>query len=279
MRRVDPEVYTEEYYLTDCTGHEEFRKSHGKQLDIALNELTKYFLINEEMRVLDIGCGRGEIVFYCSFKGARSTGIDYADASIKLADSARSKMSKKIQRNTKFIKMDAKDLKFPKSSFDLIIMSGIVEHLYPEELELVFAQIKRVLRPKGKLIVSTAPNKIFNDITYKYYCYPISTFLTSFWNKFTKSQYPNIAKPRDIRTESHYIMHINEPTFFSLRNLYKKFRFYGSIQSTNITVVKQKLSIKDSLFNLLVFMHPLSTKFPLNILFGSDFISVLTKTK
>lgn len=279
MRRVNPKVYTKKYYLTDCTGHEEFKESHGKRLDIALSELTKHFSINKEMKILDIGCGRGEIVFYCAFKGAKSTGIDYSGASIELAEYARSKMPEKIRRNTKFIKMDAKNLKFIKSSFDLIIMSGVVEHLYPEELELVFEQIKRVLKPKGKLIISTAPNRIFNEITYKYYCYPVSAFWVSLWNKLTKSKYPNIAKPHDIRTESHHIMHVNEPTFFSLNNLYKKFSFNGTIQSTNITVIKQKLSIKDSLFNLFVFLHPLSTKFPLNILFGSDFISVLTKSK
>ncbi len=279
MRRVNPKVYTKTYYLTDCAGNEEFKISYGKQLDIVSRELIKRFEVNPDMDVLDIGCGRGEMVFYCASKGAKSIGIDYADASTELANFARTKYSKKIQNKTKFIKMDAKKLSFPASSFDLIIMSGVVEHLYPKELDAVFNQIKRVLKPNGKLVISTAPNKIFNNIAYKFYCYPLSSLITFFWNKLTNSKYPNIPRPQNIRTESHLIMHINEPTFLTLRNLYKKFNFKGNLSSSNITVVKPVLSLKDSLFNFFVFLHPFSKHFPLSIVFGSDFISVLTNVK
>ena len=175
--------------------------------------------------------------------------------------------------------MDAKDLKFPNSFFDLIIMSSVVEHLYPEELELAFGEVKRVLKPKGKLVVSTAPNKIFNDIAYKYYAYPMSKFLTSVWNKITSSKYPNISTPHSIRKESHHIMHINEPTYFSLRKLYYKYGFHGSILSTNITAKKTLLGLQDLIFNFIVFLDPISRKFPLNIMFGSDFLAVLVNKK
>ncbi|PIR80349.1 MAG: hypothetical protein COU25_00415 [Candidatus Levybacteria bacterium CG10_big_fil_rev_8_21_14_0_10_35_13] len=279
MRSVNSKVYTKKYYLTDCSGYKEFKESNGRKLNTIFLDLIKYIEVNSSTKVLDIGCGRGEMVFYCASRGATAIGIDYAEAAIKLANNTRSKQPKIIQDRAKFIKMDAKILKFDKSSFDLIIMTGVVEHLYPEELDVVFHQIRRVLKPAGKLIINTAPNRIFNDIAYKYYCYPASTLLTSFWNKLTGSKYPNIAMPHDIRTESHQIMHINEPTFFSLYRLYKKFNFKGGIFSTNITVRKQILSTRDILFNLLVFLHPFSKKFPLNIIFGSDFISVLTKNK
>ena len=219
------------------------------------------------------------MVFYCASKGAKVTGIDYADASIKLANLARSKQSKVIQKNTNFFKMDAKSLKFTKSYFDLIFMIGVVEHLYPGELEIVFRQIRKVLKKEGKLIINTAPNKIFNDVIYKFYCYPISSLITFFWNKLLNRNYPNIAKPSEIRTESHYIMHINEPTYISLFKLYKKFHFKGNIVSTNTTVIKQKITMKDVFFNFIVFLHPFSKRFPLNILFGSDFTSILTKLK
>lgn len=279
MRRVNPRVYTKLYYLTDCTGNDEFKISYGKKLDVTARELIKHYDVHPDMKVLDIGCGRGEMVFHCASKGARSIGIDYADVSIKLANFARTKHSKKIRVNTKFIKMDAKRLSFPASSFDIIIMSNVVEHLYPEELGIVFNQVRRVLKSNGKLIISTAPNKIFNDFTYKYYSYPLSTFITFVWNKVTNSSYPNIEKPQSIRTESHKIMHINEPTFFSLYNMYTKFHFKGNLSSSNITVIKPGLSIKDNLFNFFVFLHPFSKHFPLNIIFGSDFFVVLRNVK
>lgn len=279
MRRVNPKVYTEEYYLTDCTGYDEFKKTHGSEYDVSFKELIKYFKIQDGMKVLDVGCGRGEMALYCASKGADAIGIDYSDAAIKLANLARNKQSKYIQSKAKFIKMDAKKLKFYPSSFDMVILSGVVEHLYPEELDIVFKEIKRVLKPNGKAVISTAPNRLFNDIIYKLYCYPVSSLIVFLWNTLTNSKYPNIAHYKKIRTASHKIMHINEPTFFSLMRLYKKFNFTGELLSSNITVRKQHLSIKDVIFNLIVFLHPFSKKFPLNVLFGSDFISVLRNNK
>lgn len=279
MRRVDPKVYTKDYYLSDCTGYEEFKKSFGKILEPRFTELIKYFDIKPGTQVLDVGCGRGELVFFAAKKGAKAIGIDYSKNSIKLAKLAQKKQPQKIQSKTEFIYMDAKRLKFKDSFFDLIIMTDVVEHLYPEELNKVFEQIKRVLKPEGKLIIHTAPNKNFNDVGYKYYSYIIGSLLVWIWNKFSGKSYPNIAKPEQLRTDSHYIMHINEPTYFSLYKMFKQFKFIGRIESTNITVIKPSLSLKDKIFNFFVFLHPLSKRFPLNAFLGSDFISILTNKK
>ena len=279
MKRVDPRVYTKDYYLNDCTGFNEFKISFGKILELRFAELIKYFDIKANTRVLDIGCGRGEMVFYAAGKGAEAIGVDYSKDAINLAKLAQKRQQKDIQNKTEFFFMDAKKLEFRSSSFDLIIMTDVVEHLYPEELELAFKEIKRVLKPKGKLIIHTAPNKLFNDLFYKFYSYPISSLLIFIWNLFTKEKYPNIAKPSEIRTESHAIMHINEPTYFSLSSLYKNYKFEGSLLSSNVTVRKPIFGVKDAIFNFLVFWDPISRKYPFNILCGSDFISILTNKK
>lgn len=279
MRRVDPKVYTEKYYLSDCTGYEEFKKSLGDKLEPRFEEVIKFFSITPKMKILDIGCGRGEMVLFCARQGADAVGIDYSREAIKLAKFAQLKRSVKLRDKMQFYIMDAKKLKFENSSFDLVILTDVVEHLYPEELETVFIEVQRVLKKDGKLVVHTAPNKLFVDFGYKYYSYPLSCFLVSFWNFLTGKMYPNISKPKDLRTDSHAVMHINEPTFFSLRALYSKYNFRGSIASTNITAKKPELGLKDILFNFLVFAHPISRYFPVNIFLGSDFISVLVNKK
>ncbi len=279
MRRVSPKVYTKEYYLTDCTGYNEFKKSFGKILEPRFVELAKYFDIKPGTRVLDVGCGRGEMVFFAAGKGAEAIGIDYSKDSIALAKLAWNKKPKAVQSKTKFLLMDAKKLRFQDSYFDTVILTDVVEHLYPEELDLVFKEIKRVLKPKGKLVIHTAPNKLFNDIAYRYYSYPLGSFITKLWNLLVNKKYPNIVNPKKIRADSHAIMHINEPTFFSLRSLFKKYDFEGKIFSTNITARKPSIGIKDNLFNFLVYLHPVSKSFPLNILLGSDFVSVLVNKK
>ena len=110
MKRVDPKVYTKDYYLNDCSGYKEFKQSFGKTLELRFLEMIKYFDIKANTRVLDIGCGRGEMVFYAAGKGAEAVGIDYSKDAIALAKVAQKKQQKTIQNRTKFIFMDAKNL-------------------------------------------------------------------------------------------------------------------------------------------------------------------------
>lgn len=279
MKRVDPGVYTEEYYLTDCTGSEEFKNSYGELLEPRLREIVKHIRIQSGMRVLDIGCGRGEMVFYAATNGACAVGIDYAKEAIKLANKLKEKKEKHIRGKMKFYLMDAKKITLPISSFDVVILTDVVEHLYDEELDRIFREIKRVLKKDGVLVIHTAPNKLFFNVGYKVYTYPVAKFLVGIWNVIARSHYPSIANPRDLRAESHSIMHINEPTYFSLKQLLKKHDFVGRLFSSNIVSKKPTIGVKDVLFNCIVYLHPFSTRFPLNMLFGSDFIAVVKNKK
>ncbi len=279
MRRVNPKVYTKKYYLSDCTGYEEFKKTHGEELEPRFKEIIKHFEIKPKSIVLDIGCGRGEMVLYAVKNGATGYGVDYSIEAIKLANLLKSKQSANIKKRMSFKIMDVKNLSFPDSFFDTAIMTDVFEHLYPEELEVVFKELKRVLKRNGVLVIHTAPNKLFNDIGYRYFSYPISVLMVVVWNFFAKKSYPNIGSPKDLRTDSHLVMHINEPTYFSLRNYLTKYKFVGRLFSTNVTAKKEEVSIKDKLFNFFVFLHPVSRNFPLNIVLGSDFVAIVKNLK
>jgi len=278
-KTVHPSVYTKKYYLSDCSGFNEFKKTCGDKLESRFREIIRHFKIIPGMKVLDVGCGRGELVFYAARQGAQCAGIDYSLEAIKLAQLAGKKKTKTLRNRVKFCVMDAKRIKFKESTFDVVFLADVVEHLYDYELKVVFKHIKRVLKKDGVLIVHTAPNRIFNDIAYKYYCYPVSSFLVFLWNLFSGKKYPNIAKQSELRTDSHAIMHINEPTYSSLRKLFKENGFKGDILSSNVTVRKPIHSLKDYIYNLIVFLDPFSRFTPLNVLFGSDFVSVVKNKK
>lgn len=276
---VEPSVYTREYYFTDCTGFSEFNDSYGDKLEPRFQEIVKYFTVYLGMRILDVGCGRGELVLYAARHGAEATGIDYATEAVKLANAMKRRKEKNIKERMKFYLMNAKELAFPESYFDVVIMTDVVEHLYDEELHGVFNEIKRVLKKDGTLILHTAPNKLFFDIGYRLYSYPISGIVVALWNIITRSKYPSIQSPDSLRTSSHAIMHVNEPTYFSLKKLLWQHNFVGKLISTNVVSKKPLLGIKDRLFNAIVYLHPLSMHFPFNILLGSDFIGVLRNRK
>lgn len=279
MKKVKSSLYTKEYYLSDCSGYQEFKKSFGEILEPRLERIVKEIPLEKGVKVLDIGCGRGEMVFWAVKKGAEAVGIDYSPSAIKLAKQAQKKKGLAVREKIQFIRMEGETLKFPDETFDAVFLIEVLEHLYPQQAEKVLSEIKRVLKDKGFLFVHTAPSRWFNDFTYRYYSYPVCTILVGLWDFLSGKKYPNLAPWKNLRTKSHKLMHVNEPNYFYLKKLFSKSGFRGAIKSTNITVLKPVLSWKDALFNALVFLYPLSSNFPFNVLWGNDFIAVLRKNK
>ena len=278
MRRVNPRVYTEKYYLSDCTGFEQWKRSGGKEFEPRLERIVKEIPPVKNLRILDIGCGRGELALWCARNGAKEViGIDYSKNAIILANQAKKHLKKDITKKIKFKIGDGKKLEFKENSFDAVLLTEVLEHLYIGEQVIIFKEIERILRDNGFVFIHTAPSKWFNNITYKFWCYPISSILVFINNLITGNKYTNIKKPSEIRTESHKIMHVNEPDYLSLNNLFNKSQFEGKIKSTNVTIAKPVLGWKDKLFNSIVYLNPISNYFPFNILFGNDFYSILRK--
>ena len=72
-------LYTEEYFLTACEGYDEFIESEGQHLSRRLKDAFAVAGVDSGMRILDVGCGRGEIIRHCMSLGIDAYGIDYAE--------------------------------------------------------------------------------------------------------------------------------------------------------------------------------------------------------
>lgn len=277
-RHVDPALYTKEYYLTACTGYATFTQTHGTVLEPRLQTVVDNAPPCAGARVLDIGCGRGELVFYAASRGAKyAIGIDYSQESIAISREARDQQSEERQKNTRFFKADATRLPFPNSSFDYIFCTEVWEHLYPEEVATMLAEIRRVLSPHGILVVHTAPTWIFNDYTYRFWCYPLSSLLLFFFMLFTGKTYPNILHPSALRGEYERSMHVNESSHWAVYTALQREGFSARVWSTNQTVNKPILSWKDRIFNAVVYLSPLSSYFPWFCIWGNDVFAVARK--
>ncbi|MBP7693023.1 MAG: methyltransferase domain-containing protein [Anaerolineales bacterium] len=203
---LPPDLYTEDYFLHACEGYEEFTESQGDRLSRRLSAAFTVAAVRPGMRVLDLGCGRGEIVRHCARLGADAYGVDYSPVALKLArqlitqdTEARGRMG--LGRS------DAKVMPFPDHHFDRVLIFDVVEHLFPWELALCLAETRRVLKPGGAVIVHTAPN-----VWYDRYAYPLVRAVRVLLGQ--GAQYPQ--NPRLLNVAANADVHVNEQSQFSL---------------------------------------------------------------
>ena len=92
----------------------------------------------------------------------------------------------------------------------------------------------------------------------------------------TKKKYSGL--PKDPRNDLHKTQHVNEPTYFYLKNLLNRFDFNGKIV-TETGYLKTGAGIKTKAYNFLTTLHPVSQIFPLNLFFTWTFICVMKNNK
>lgn len=202
--RIDPNLYDENYFNQVCGGYEEFQNSIVTPwIRFAFDKSG--CKIGDE--VLDIGCGRGEMLKLCSKHKIDTVGIDYSNAALRIVQNVL-----ELDKKSKLVKANALTLPFSDSEFDVVFMMDIVEHLYSDELESSLKEVSRVLKPGGRLIVHTVPN-----LNYYLYVYPIFRLLM----KGVGKDLPK--NPRDRVYHGH--VHVNEQNIRSLKIILAKTGF------------------------------------------------------
>src|SRR5262249_18340631 len=140
----------------------------GEQLSRRLASAFSLARVEPGMTILDVGCGRGEILRHAAQLGADAFGIDYAAVAVNMSREVIESVNGVVPGKTGVAQSDAKKLPFPGGTFDRVLMFDVVEHLFPWELHTAMLEVHRVLKPDGRFIVHTAPN-----IWYDRYAYPL----------------------------------------------------------------------------------------------------------
>lgn len=107
--------------------------------------IKKY--VKPDMKLLDYGCGHGMHSILPAQLDAEVYGIDLSEESLKIA--RRRTKEEKLENKIKFSKMDCENLEFDDNYFDIIWDGGTFSSL---NLEKVYKELSRVLKPTGKLI-------------------------------------------------------------------------------------------------------------------------------
>lgn len=108
-------------------------------------------------RILDAGCGYGLLLVVCGFEGAETMdGIDIDSRAIGFANEYKHLLPSDIAGRLEIRPGDVMRLPFPDASFDVVTSVEAISHYL--DVSQGLAEIARVLRPGGVLVVSDGNN-------------------------------------------------------------------------------------------------------------------------
>lgn len=113
-----------------------------------LSFLKGWACIPTHAAVLDVGCGTGEFERFVLAENRAQTMVG-VDPSMKMLEIARRKCA--AYPNVTFCRVGASDLPFGNESFDVIVSASAFH--YFEQPETALAEMRRVLKPSGSLII------------------------------------------------------------------------------------------------------------------------------
>lgn len=207
---IAPDAYTERYFLEAAAGYESWTQSGGREIDPRYAGTLQLAGLSPGDTLVDVGCGRGELLVAALAAGARrAIGVEYAAAGVDLA--RRTIAAHAAGDRATVLHADARALPLRDGEADLVTMLDLVEHLAEDELALALREARRVLRPGGRLVVHTLPNRLIYDVTYRL-------------QRLAKPSRRR-AWPRQPRNAYELQMHVNEQTIGSLRSALRRAGF------------------------------------------------------
>ena len=133
---------------------ERYAESSAKRNKKIARMFTKWLAQQgfEEGRILDVGCGSGDIAIEIAsaFPRAKIVGMDLSEPMLKIAQSAAEKAD--VPDRVSFRKGDAKSMPFEDKSFDVVISLNTF-HLVDDQVGML-NEVERVLKPNGLLLVT-----------------------------------------------------------------------------------------------------------------------------
>ena len=215
-----PEYYQSEDYISHTNSKRNlFEKVYHLIRNISLNKKLK--LINsfnsEENNLLDVGCGTGAFLNIAKKNNWNITGIE--------PDANARKIANELTNNAVYNSEQIS--KFKANSFDVITLWHVLEHL--PNLEEQISIYKKLLKPKGTLIIAVPNYKSFDAQYYKSFwaAYDVPRHLWHFSQKsisnlFAKEQM-EVVKTKPMVFDAFYVSLLSEKYRHKSMNPFKAF--------------------------------------------------------
>jgi SAM-dependent methyltransferase len=119
------------------------RRAERSQLARLLDEA-----IPRDARVLDLGCGTGQMALFLAAGDRRVVGADLTRASLALAADAARRFG--VERAL-FVETDLRRPAFPDGAFDVVLSLGVLHHT--PDPRAAFGAVARLVRPGGVIVL------------------------------------------------------------------------------------------------------------------------------
>lgn len=117
-----------------------------------LIDILKKLEIGPDNRLLEIGCGPGQILIPLSFLVSDATGVDHPRVCSVFEERFQSE-------NLTLIPGDFMDIGFGSNTFDRILLYGVVQYLTGEKELISFVRkALKLLEPGGRMLIGDLPN-------------------------------------------------------------------------------------------------------------------------
>lgn len=270
MRTVDPSLYTRRYYQTNCCGFDAFEEFDGCRLTARIGRSVSLALLAPNSSVLDFGCGRGELTIYMALSGHECHAVDYSSDAIAIATEKASDICRNGVTTPKFYHSDDLEfLEFPSNRFDAVFLLDVYEHLYPEQIDLLLEAVFRVLRPSGRLVIHTEPNRWLSSIA--------NTMWSSSLARATLFRLLAALNCKDRLNDDHLRMHVNEQTPSTLRRALVSHGFHTRVWTTALYAWSDLRCTRTLLKKMLFHGFPLTAVWPLANYFNNNIWAVAEK--
>ena len=122
----------------------------------AAGQLVAFAAVRSGESVLDVGTGTGVVAITASRAGAQVSALDLTP---ELLEQARENARISKQEEISWIEGDAEKLPYADASFDVVLSQ--FGHMFAPRPEVVISEMRRVLKPNGRVAFATWPPEHF----------------------------------------------------------------------------------------------------------------------
>ena len=122
----------------------------------------EYLAVQKGETVLEIGFGTGCALVKMAEEVGQTGKVYGIDITPRMVELAKKRLGRRAHSSrVELTEGDSRDMSYPNNLFDAVYMSSVLELFDTPEIPKVLREVKRVVKPEGRIVVSSIPKEGF----------------------------------------------------------------------------------------------------------------------